>query len=338
MLGFSSLSWGWKPADWKLELKDILPVDAEGEAITSSNLKYHTTKATYIPLFNHYLSVSSSSINRLAVTDAKKSKLETRITILKKLAEFLNNNINGSSDYFEFINQQENDILLRMIVKAQLKQNDLLQLRNDYITRSLPEIQKLYLAPVKMAYEDGKKVLSNFISVQSRIEEIESGRWDLSQLTDELKAAYSGIKFKCIYSWYKDPVELEKYKIQTIKEHFKFTNDYANYRKQRNANLNKLGKTDSTWDSDWALFNDFKKVLHGYKTNQVELIDLTDTVSDESINKQLTGSWSQRLIVARCFKDTVVQKWEIDLKKYYDKLAIENPKTNNFKSEDIGLF
>lgn len=295
-----------------------------GSALTS------TKKSHFVPLFNHYV----RKTKKLSEIE-KMSAAQVRYQILMKLVEFLKNDKNGSSYGFERVSQEENDILLRMIVRAQLKQNDLLQMIQEYLSRELPEVKDLYDEPLQERYVDGKKVLSALYYVQSRIEEIESGRWDLSTLPDELREKYSGKKFSCFYSWYKDKEKLEMYKKETIQEHHALLN-----------RLQKTSKSKQVSNDDSDFHSMAKKTLLGYDSktkfdNKVSSENGSDTgesisyksngddgrLPESELNALLLGGWSQRLIVARCYQFTTVQRWEATLRTIYD----------SDQAKDIGL-
>jgi len=280
-----------------------------------------TKRANFVPLFNHYV----RKTKKLSEIE-KMSAAKVRHQILRQLVEFLKNDQNGSSYGFEFVSQEENDILLRMIVKAQLKQSDLLQMNQEYLSRVLPEVKDLYNEPLQERYIDGKKVLSALYYVQSRIEEIESGRWDLSTLPDDLREKYAGKKFSCFYSWYKDKEKLEIYKRETIQEHHALLNK-----------LQKTSKSNQAADEDSDFYSMVKKTLLGYDSKtKFSGKNLSEkdfdgranlnynpknnegSLPESELNALLLGGWSQRLIVARCYQFTTVQRWETTLKAVYD--------------------
>lgn len=141
------------------------------------------------PLFNH--GVSGGDRAPFA-TEAKNN----RTLFLDQLASFLE--IKESKVEGEFVNQEENDQLLRQLVEYQFKATDLLALIAHYSSGDHDKIKTICLQSVERC-DDGRKVLMAFLDVQNRIEELEAGRMDLRGLPPEQFEAYASSQFLCFY-------------------------------------------------------------------------------------------------------------------------------------------
>ncbi len=302
ILSFSCLSWSLN-----VNMENALRIAQEQGAKKGSTTSYNN-KISYYPLFNH------SEKSPLKSYFSPTKEIEKK-ELIKKLIDFLTNSQMGSMTHYEYVSQTENDALLKEMVKAQLKQKDLIELFEEYEQTALPKIKERLLsdtasqqAIIDQSFEDGKRVLNAFIDVQNRIEKIENNLWNLKELTEELRKAYSGKNFKCYYSLY-TKTDLERYKTKTIQEHDKFIKEQESFlREMDQENINK--------NSDRALINDFKTRFLDKTKQELEIVDSND-ITDKEVKSLLEGSWSQRIIVARCFVNSVVKDYKDQLLKHY---------------------
>lgn len=309
ILSFSS--WGWSLS---IDMDKALQT-ARNSAVqnpikqNTSSIKVLPKKIPYVILFNHR---EKSPLKAQDSSEKETAKKE----ILSHLISFLTNNEHGSKEWFEYVSQEENDLLLKQIITAQLKQSDLNVIFKEYTETALSEIQKQLpsdtvsqRATINEVFQDGKRVLKAFISVQSRIEQIESNLWETSKLANpDLRKIYAGKTFQCFYSLYTKE-NLEYYKAQTIEEHQRFIRDQETFvqeMKQKNFDM----------DSDLTLIKDFRKRFLDHTNQELEVINSND-IKEKEVKALLQGSWSQRMIVARCLQIQVVKKHkEVLLKRF----------------------
>ncbi len=255
-------------------LMTVLATASEFSSSSGSGNKW-----AWKPLFNH----NANRVGDAGVKAASKNR------ILKKLAEFLKNEQVGSDG--EFVSQEENDVLLRMIVAAQLKSVDLVQVIEDYNTQKLPDVRELCLTS-QMQCDDGRNVLVSFMQVQNRIEEIEAGRLDLEGMPEEQKEIFMGRNFLCFYYDFQDAIALEKFRIEHLKE--------------VHSSVERVKVRE-----DHGLVPLLFRVVAG--ENNEPTVE-RPMYSEAEITSILQG-WDQRLIVAKCWTRERVQQWKNDILK-----------------------
>jgi hypothetical protein len=242
---------------------------AAGELGSTSGKKW-----AWKPLFNH-------NANRVVDGTVKDS---SKGAILKKLVEFLKNEDFGIDG--EFVSQKENDVLLRMVVAAQLKAVEMVQLIQDYNSQASQAVKEICLTSL-MQCEDGRNVLVSFMQIQNRIEEIEAGRVDLEGMPEEQKEVFLGRNFLCFYYDFQETTYLEKFKKQHIEE------------------LRSFVKKVKAREDHGLVQSLFKAVTGESSEHPVE----SPMFSETEITSILQG-WDQRLIVAKCWTRERIQQWK----------------------------
>lgn len=135
-----------------------------------SSVLFVEKKWAWKPLFNHSTMKSEGPLR-----GAEKSSFQREL--LLQLVAFLENAEKGSGG--DLVSQEENDQLLRALVRLQAKAVDQLELIQRYQNRDLPEILKMCAAS-RVACDEGYSVLTGFLDVQNRMEEIEADRgWSI---------------------------------------------------------------------------------------------------------------------------------------------------------------
>lgn len=308
-LSFSCLSWSLSfNMDNALKIARDSAVQAPIKQ-NAASVKVIPKKISYLALFNHSQKFSFKEQN---LSEKETVKRE----FLSSLISALTNTQQGSKDWFEYVNQTENDDLLKQIIKAQLKQSDLNTLFKEYVETAMPEIQMRLpsktaseQATINEAFDDGKRVLKAFISVQNRIEQIETNMWEINMLANvDLRKEYAGKNFQCFYSLY-TKTNLENYKSQIIQEHHRFINEQELF-------LREMKKNNFKVDDDLALIKDFRTRFLDQNKSELELIKSND-IAQKEINALLKGSWSQRMIVARCLQVKAVKKYKETLLDHF---------------------
>lgn len=309
ILSFGSLSWSF-------QMKDALET-ARNIGRENSEIKLHSKQIQSFYLYNHK--------DNLSKKDYSTQKVTERYNFFKLLIEYLTNDQMGSVANYEYVNQTENDNLLKLIVKDQLKQGDLIQIYKDYeslvddeIKKRIPLDTESKKVVIDEIISDGKRVISAFISVQSRIEEIESNRLDFKSLAPDLKKAYSGITFKCFYSLYSKE-NLEKFKRQTIQAQYAFIQEKEADKLFRSQ----TGRYYS--DEEWKLIKDFKSSFLKSTSQSIEVVK-SEHLSEKELNDIIDTSWRERIIIARCLRNSLVLDHKEKLMEHYSQRLETNNK------------
>lgn len=335
ILSFNSLS-------WSIDYQKALQIAREqgSQPATSSSAK----KSPYMPLFNHYEYSQKNANDPIQ----KEKKQLARQDILSKLIELLNNDQVGLEARQEYINQEENDLILRMIVRAQLKRSDLIQLIQDYKLQMPEEFKhKDHGIP----YADGLSVLSSFQSVQSRIEEIESNLWDTRHLPQE----FAGRQFKCFYLYYPEAQELKKYMQSVLQEYRQFINAF----KQQNpssstpSEITAFMENNDTMNSHTTkqshnmsndmdaskIINHFEEMIFGYKTDGKAQSLSSSKLTEKELKTHLYHQWNQRFVIARCLTTSEITRVKGIIKKHFESIGARRAHYDvQKKLEELGLF